>query len=69
MTKPDFKEWAKNIVILACEHGTALEDIETALKQSFDQGYSLGLNQGWAIEQDACKCGKPTCFICAMGKL
>jgi len=32
--------------------GAAQEEIETALKLSFDQGYNLGLNLGWSIEQD-----------------
>lgn len=53
MNKPDFKTWAENIVLMAQAHGTAREEIERALEQSFNQGYSLGLNQGWAIEQDA----------------
>lgn len=52
MTKPNFKVWAENIVLLATAHGTAHEEIERALEQAYGQGYSLGLNQGWAIEQD-----------------
>lgn len=52
MTKPDFKTWAENIVLLAQAHGTAREEVEKALEQAYDQGYHLGLNNGWAIEQD-----------------
>lgn len=52
MNKPDFKIWAENIVLMAHTYGTAYEEIERALEQSYDQGYHLGLNQGWAIEQD-----------------
>jgi hypothetical protein len=52
MTKPDFKTWADNIVTVANQYGNAREEIERALKQAYDQGYSLGLNQGWVIEQD-----------------
>lgn len=28
------------------------EDAEFELQKLFEQGYSLGLNKGWAIEQD-----------------
>jgi hypothetical protein len=62
MKMPDFEEWSKNIIIT---HENRLRpeieipgsmplylDIRTALKQAFEQGYQLGLNQGWAIEQD-----------------
>lgn len=52
MTKPDFKTWTKNIILISIENGTAHEEIERALEQAYNQGYSLGLNQGWAIEQD-----------------
>lgn len=50
MVKPDFLCWAQNVMLsykLSEQHY-----IETALKQAFDQGYQLGLNKGWAIEQD-----------------
>lgn len=50
--KPDFRQWAENITMVARQFGTAHEEIERALEQSFDQGYHLGLNKGWAIEQD-----------------
>ncbi len=64
MTKPDFKEWADNIVLLAQTHGTAREEIENALKQAYEQGYSLGLNHGWAIEQDKdMECNDDWCDI------
>ncbi len=49
---PDFRTWAENIILAARENGTAQEEIEQALEQAFGQGYSLGLNKGWAIEQD-----------------
>jgi hypothetical protein len=52
MTKPDFKTWAENIVLTAQTNGSAHEEIELALKQAYTQGYHLGLNLGWAIEQD-----------------
>ena len=52
MTAPDFKLWAVNISNLIEQHGHDIEEIEKALKQAYDQGYSLGLNLGWAIEQD-----------------
>jgi len=52
MTNPDYRTWADNIVLLAQEHGTAREEIEHALEAAFKQGYSLGLNYGWVIEQD-----------------
>lgn len=58
MTKPDFKTWAENIVLLAQAHGTAREEVEKALEQAYNQGYSLGLNNGWAIEQDKQYCDK-----------
>ena len=50
--KPDFRTWAENIVWIAQTQGLAREEIERALEQSYDQGYYLGLNNGWAIEQD-----------------
>ncbi len=50
--KPDFKTWAENIVSRARSYGTAYEEIEQALESAYDQGYSIGLNKGWAIEQD-----------------
>lgn len=52
MTKPDFKIWAENIILVVQRYGTAQESIETALEQAYNQGYYLGLNNGWAIEQD-----------------
>ena len=52
MTKPDFYTWADNIVMVARAFGTAPDEIEKALEQAYDQGYRLGLNKGWAIEQD-----------------
>lgn len=52
MTNIDFKTWAENIMIIAQCNGTAQEEIECALEQAFNQGYSLGLNKGWAIEMD-----------------
>ncbi len=54
MIKPDFRTWAENITLVARKYGTAHESIEVALEQAFDQGYKLGLNKGWAIEQDKC---------------
>lgn len=48
----DFKTWAEDIVLLARENGNAQEEIERALKHAYNQGYSIGLNEGWAIEQD-----------------
>ncbi len=52
MTKPDYKTWAETIILMARDHGTAQEEIERALEQAYNQGYHLGLNNGWAIEQD-----------------
>lgn len=52
MTSPDFRLWAKHIIVMAQAQGTAQEEIERALEQAYKQGYSLGLNKGWAIEQD-----------------
>lgn len=57
---PDFREWAENIVLIARDHGTAQEEIEKALEQAFNQGYHLGLNKGWAIEQDKSVWIEPT---------
>ena len=51
-TPPDFKHWADNIVLIAQAHGNAREEIGQALEAAFKQGYSLGINHGWAIEQD-----------------
>ena len=48
----DFKTWAEHIILIAQENGTAHEEIERALEQAYNQGYHLGLNNGWAIEQD-----------------
>lgn len=58
---PDFEEWADRLV----ESGTINDvytgkvmlnsfpcSLEEALQQAFEQGYNLGLNKGWAIEQD-----------------
>ncbi len=52
MTMIDFKTWAEHIILVAQENGTAHEEIERALEQAYNQGYHLGLNSGWAIEQD-----------------
>jgi hypothetical protein len=51
MKMPDFKEWVKSLMSLP-PHSNHPSSIEQALKDAFDQGYHLGLNQGWAIEQD-----------------
>ena len=51
ITKPDFKQWAKNIKSLP------ESSIEQSLKDAFEQGYHLGLREGdentWWKEQDA----------------
>ncbi len=52
MMKPDFRTWAENITNIYRKYGTAQDEISRALEQAFDQGYHLGLNKGWAIEQD-----------------
>ena len=49
MTHPDFEEWA---VSLWSNNGPKCKSVKEALKQAFEKGYHLGLNQGWAIEQD-----------------
>lgn len=61
MTKPDFKTWAANIVEESQLNGSARETIETALSQAFEQGYSYGLNFGWAIERDDSFKGRMKC--------
>ena len=50
--EPDFKEWSDNIVVMSQTHGDAHFEIEHALRAAYNQGYSLGLNKGWAVEQD-----------------
>lgn len=52
MTHPDFKQWSKNVLLLASANSTLTKEIETALKQAFEQGYHYGLNSGWAVEQE-----------------
>lgn len=52
MMNPDYRTWADNIINMAKKYGTAQEEIEKALKEAFHQGYQLGLNKGWAIEQN-----------------
>jgi flagellar biosynthesis/type III secretory pathway protein FliH len=55
MTEPDFDQWAHNIYLYY-----SIAKVAEALKQSYEQGYHLGkregyevgLEQGWAIEQD-----------------
>ena len=49
---PDFRTWADNILTISRQLGTAQDEIEDALTEAFNQGYHLGLNKGWAIEQD-----------------
>jgi diadenosine tetraphosphate (Ap4A) HIT family hydrolase len=49
MEMPNFDKWA---VSLWSNHGPKCTNVKEALKQAFEQGYQLGLNQGWAIEQD-----------------
>lgn len=46
INEPDFRTWADTLTLMT------RKEIETALEQAFNQGYHLGLNQGWAIEQD-----------------
>jgi hypothetical protein len=49
MKLPDFKQWASNLT----ENSS---DVAEALKQAFEQGYSLGVREGldiyWWAEQD-----------------
>lgn len=47
MVMPDFDTWADLLT-----DGYKSVKISEALRQAFEQGYQLGLNQGWAIEQD-----------------
>ena len=47
---PDFEQWASNLV--NGYENVSEAAVETALEQAFEQGYHLGLNKGWAIEQD-----------------
>lgn len=55
---PDFDEWADNALSEGdpswlSEMDFRIQDtIALALKQAFEQGYNLGLNRGWQIEQD-----------------
>lgn len=67
MTSPDFKVWADNIVALSQINGAAREEIERALQQAYDQGYQLGINEGWAIEQDKYyyKSWECDCLMCS----
>lgn len=52
MTEPDFRCWSENLITLILDQGKAQKTLETALKDSYNQGYQLGLNFGWCIEQD-----------------
>ncbi len=45
-TMPNFTECATHLA------GKSDEYITEALRQLFEQGYQLGLNKGWAIEQN-----------------
>ncbi len=44
ITYPDYIQWALSLETPG--------DIAEALAKAFNQGYHLGLNKGWAIEQD-----------------
>lgn len=52
MTAPDFKQWAYNLTIRTDMTVRTVDEIERALRQAYEQGYSYGLNNGWAEEQD-----------------
>lgn len=47
MELPNFEVWAKSLL-----YGKKDYRISDALRQAYEQGYQVGLNQGWAIEQD-----------------
>lgn len=54
ITTPNFSEIAKRELELWEEHKRIPLDIQIgeALRDMFNKGYNLGLNYGWAIEQD-----------------
>ncbi len=52
MNKPDFEEWARNVVEYNDNPENDWSAVCVALEQSFEQGYQLGLNKGWAHELD-----------------
>ena len=52
MKTPDFKQWAYNITIRTNMTRRTIDEIETALRQAYEQGYHYGLNMGWAEEQE-----------------
>ena len=55
MNEPDFSEWARGILQAAAKENL-LDDpyriIREAVKYAYYQGYKVGLERGWAIEQD-----------------
>lgn len=50
MQMPDFDTWG--LAVQCNSHGLLSENIAEALRAAFEQGYHLGLNKGWALEQD-----------------
>ncbi len=52
MKMPDFEQWAIHTIQRIGLNKTSIKTVAESLEQAFEQGYHLGLNQGWAIEQD-----------------
>lgn len=54
ITKPDFGRIAYLLIhVGSTPQCNSLEErITLALKQVYEQGYQLGVNKGWALEQD-----------------
>lgn len=57
ITLPDFDKWTKRVYLSSGGSSTDinplhLEIIKHSLLSAYSKGYTLGLNKGWAIEQD-----------------